>query len=123
VRPPADQAADAGTGQPTADDPSSADGDGGSAAHSAAAGPSTGSGLKADLVASLRAEAIDRFLKIAADKSFTPAERLQEIDALAPAFDDRLGEDDLRQIVRTAIDVAENRIKPAEARKHLEMMP
>jgi hypothetical protein len=67
----------------------------------------------------LHTKAIDMALRLAGNPQLTVAEKLEELDGIAPALDE-LPEPFVKTVVKTAAQVAEGKMKAADARPYLE---
>jgi hypothetical protein len=93
--------------------------EGGSAAEPPLGQPLAAADLKSKLT---KAEAIERLLKAASDKSVpSEKERLENLDILLPIYQDALDDEAFRDtLFQTAIKVAKGRLQVDSARKYLE---
>lgn len=67
-----------------------------------------------------KAEAIERLLTLACDKSLQPQERLEVLDSVQPIYADNFPAEFVKPLIDTAAKVARGELKAPAARKYLE---
>jgi hypothetical protein len=88
----------------------------------AASPPAPASDLKSQLVGSLKAECIDKMLRLAGDAALTPEQRAESLDMAGGWWRDFLPKDHefVRAVVSSALKVSCGEITAAKARVYLE---